>query len=458
MTQRSGQMAQTPALKEAPVESPGAPVPSFRTFTLIWFGQLVSLIGSGLTSFALGVWVYQQTGSVTQFALLSVATSIPGIILLPFAGALVDRWDRRWTMMVSDSAAALGTLCLSLLLASSQLELWHIYVAMAVNASASAFQWPAYSAATTLLVPKQHLARAAGMVQTARATSQVLSPLLAGFLVVTIGIHGVLLVDFATFLFAVTFLSLVRIPRPREATGAGRHGSLLSDIKFAGRYLTERPGLIRLLTFFSSINLFYSLAVVLVTPLMLSFKTAEVLGFTVSAGATGLLLGGLLVSAWGGPKRRIHGVVGTALVLGVSLMVVGVRPQVPLIAAGLFCFNFCIPIINSCSQAIWQVKVAAHLQGRIFAIRRMLVTSSSPLGYLLAGPLVDKVFEPLLAPGGVLAGSVGLVVGTGAGRGIGLVFLVLGLMCCIIGAWGLMSTRLMRIEEELPDATQEVRA
>lgn len=426
--------------------------PSFRTFVVIWLGQLASLVGSGLTSFALGVWVYQQTGSVTRFALINVATALPALVVLPFAGALVDRWDRRRTMIWADWGAAMGTVLVAVLLTLGRLEIWHVYVATAVSSLANAFHWPAYTAATTLLVPKEHLARAAGMAQFARAGSQIAAPLLAGLLVVTIGIRGVLLVDLATFVLAVLSLARVRIPSPEGKPGAGGWGALLREIRLGWRYLAERPGLVRLLIFFSSFNLFYSVAVVLVSPLILSFNTPAVLGATLSTGAAGMLLGGLLISLWGGPARRVAGLIGSSLLLAGSMLVIGLRPSVPLIAAGLFVFNFAIPVVNSCSQAIWQVKVEPALQGRIFAIRRMFATSSSPLGYLLAGPLADRVFEPLLAAGGPLAGSLGRLVGTGPGRGIALLFLALGILSSLVGVWGLFSRRLMRVEDELPDA------
>lgn len=428
--------------------------PGFRTFAWIWFGQLVSLVGSGLTSFALGVWVYQTTGSVARFALIAVAASVPALLLLPFSGVLVDRWDRRRTMMAADTAAGFATAGVAVLLALGKLEIWHIYLSAAVASVAGAFQWPAYAAATTLLVPSRHLARAAGMVQFARAAAQVAAPMLAGFLVATVGIRGVLLVDFATFLFAAATLWVARIPAPpgeRPATGAGPR-ALVGDVRWGLRYLRERPGLVRLMAFFSLTNLFSSASVMLVTPLVLAFADARTLGLVISAGATGLLLGGAGMSAWGGPRRHVYGVVLSGFVLGASLVMAGARPWVPLVVAGLFLFNLMVPVVNACSQAIWQVKVPPHLQGRIFAMRRMFATGGSPLGYLAAAHLVDRVFQPLMDHGGALAGSVGRVLGTGPGRGIALYFVCLGALCILTATWGVLSPRLMRVDTELPDA------
>ncbi|HEX2080626.1 MAG TPA: MFS transporter [Longimicrobium sp.] len=430
----------------------GAP-PGFRTFVLVWAGQLVSGVGTGFTSFALGVWVYRATGSVTAFSLILVAATLPTVLLLPFAGALVDRWDRRRTMIVADTVSASATLALALLLYADRLQIGYIYLAAMVYAACAAFQWPAYSAATTLLVPRHLLGRAAGMVEFAYATAGILSPLLAGILIGRIGIPGVMLVDCATTLAAVGTLAAVRFPGPKARAETGARPSLWTDVRFGVRYVAERPGLTRLLAFFSSINLFANFNHVLAVPLVLSFATPAVLGATLSTGAVGILLGGAVMSAWGGPRRRVRGIVLGGVVLGVSMVVAGLRPWAPLVAAGLFLFNLWAPVMNGCSQAVWQVKVPAELQGRIFAIRRMIATCTAPVCYLSAGPLADRVFAPLMADGGALAGALGpLLGGTGPGRGIGLLFVVMGGMCILVAVAGLLSPGLMRMEDDVPDA------
>jgi len=189
--------------------SPGA-----RTFALVWFGQLVSLIGSSLTSFALGVWVYERTGSTTQYALISFFITLPGFLMSPVAGALVDRWDRRLAMMLSDTGAACCTLFMAVLLLAGRLEIWHIYLAVGVSAVFTAFQYPAYMAAITLLISKKHYARASGLVDFAGALGYLIAPVLGGFLLTTIHMAGVILIDFATFLVSLFTLSVVRFPPP----------------------------------------------------------------------------------------------------------------------------------------------------------------------------------------------------------------------------------------------------
>ncbi|MDF5712393.1 MAG: MFS transporter [Rhizonema sp. NSF051] len=424
-----------------------------QVFILIWFGQLVSLIGSGFTSFSLGIWVYQSTGKVTQFALISLFTSLPGILISPLAGALVDRWDRRSCMLIADTGAGLSTLLIALLLNANRLEVGHIYLAVAVSATFNAFRWPAYGATTTLLVPKQHLGRASGIVHMAEAASRLISPMLAGLLVVTIRLEGVILIDCVTFLFAMVTLMLVRFPKPKiTVENKVEKGSLLHETTYGWTYITARPGLFGLLIFFAVSNFFIGVVTVLVTPLVLAFTSAAVLGTVLSIGGSGMLVGGLVMSAWGCPKNRVHSILGLTLLGGLCMLFAGLMPSVPVFFVVTLIYYFSVPMINGCDQAIWQSKVPPNVQGRVFAVRSMLAWASLPLAYLIAGPLADQVFEPLLAVGGSLAGSVGQIIGVGRGHGIALLFTVMGILDMLTVMGGYLYLPLRLLEEQLPDA------
>jgi DHA3 family macrolide efflux protein-like MFS transporter len=424
-----------------------------RTFIIVWLGQLVSLVGSGLTSFALGLWVYQHTGSVTQFALSGLFTVLPSVVLSPLAGALVDRWDRRWVMILSDTGAGLSTLIMAFLFFTGQVEVWHIYLAAGISAAFGAFQWPAYSAATTLLVSKKNLGRANGMVQLGRAASEILAPALAGVLVLAIQVQGVLLIDFATFLFAITTLLIVRLPRPDiTATGQTSKGSLWREAAYGWTYIAARRGLLGLLVFFAVVNLMWGMVGALITPLILGFTSADVLGIIISVAGGGMLVGSLVMSAWGGPKRRIDGVLRFELLSGLCFLLIGLRPSAWPIAIGAFGAHLTIAIIYGSNQAIWQSKVPPDIQGRVFATQQMIAKSSTPLAYLVAGPLADKLFEPLLAFDGPLAGSIGQITGVGPGRGIGLLFIVMGILKVVVTLGGYLYPRIRLVEDELPDA------
>jgi len=424
-----------------------------QVFFVIWLGQLVSLVGSGLTGFALGLWVYQRSGSVTQFAFIALFTVLPNILLSPVAGVLVDRWDRRWTMILSDAGAALSTLAVAILFLTNHLEVWHIYLAAATSSACSAFQVPAYLALITLLVPKQQLGRTGGMVQIGQAASDILAPALAGLLVVTIQVWGVLLIDFVTFLFAVLTLLMVRVPEHRIiARGKLGGQSLLSEAAYGWTYIAARPGLLGLLIFLAATNFFLGGMVgPLITPMILEIASPQILGIVISIAGSGMLVSSLVMSAWGGPQRRIAGILGFELLCGLCIVLIGLRPSAWLIAIGAFGAHFTLPIINGSNLAIWQSKVAPEVQGRVFAAQQAIAKAATPLAYLAAGPLADRIFGPALASGGPLAGSVGQIVGVGPGRGIGLLFIVMGILTMLATGIAYLNPRIRLVEGELPD-------
>lgn len=429
-------------------------VSSLRTFVIIWFGQLISTIGSGLTGFALGVWIYQETGSTMLFTLNMLAFALPTLIMSPFSGALVDRYDRRWMMILSDTGAGLSTFFIAILMYTHHLEIWHIFIATAFNAAFTSFQWPAYSAVTSLLVPKEQLGRASGMVQIGQAVSQLIAPALAGALLVLIGLKGVVLIDFVTFLFAVTTLLFVRVPKPAEtATGKAAKGTIWQEAAFGWKYIVARSGLLGLLIIFALFNLLSGIIDPLIVPLVLDMTTPDILGHLASFIGVGMLIGTLIMSAWGGPKRKINGVLGFLMISGAADILLGVTPLLWMMAISAFIMMLVMPIINGSSQTIWQRKVPADIQGRVFSVRRMIAWSMTPVAYIIAGVLNDKVFKPLLVEGGTLSETaIGKVLGVGPSRGTGLLFIIIGLLSVLVAASGYLNPHVRNVEDELPDA------
>jgi DHA3 family macrolide efflux protein-like MFS transporter len=414
------------------------------------------MVGSDMTEFALGVWVYQQTGSVTQFALISLFIYLPKILISPLAGALVDRWDRRWCMILSDSVAWLSTLFVMILRFSGGLEVWHIYLAVAVNSIFNAFQAPAYSAAVSQLVSPQQLGRANGMVQTTRAMARLVAPMMAGFLVSIIHIEGILIIDCLTFFAALGTLLSVRFPRLPGIHATEQRQSnirqLLEDISFGWNYIARRQGLLGLLILLGIFYLTEGVLQVVFWPLVLNFASTAELGIVLSISGCGMLLGSVMMSVWGGPKPRIYGILFLMPLQGTLLCLGGLRPSIFLAGMAAFGYLFLYPIIVSCNQTIWQSKVPYQLQGRIFALQIAIQQSLAILAYLCTGPLVDYVFEPLMAPNGLLAGSFGHLIGVGTGRGIGLMLTLMGVMNILATVLSYQAPRLRRVEKELPDA------
>ena len=248
----------------------------------------------------------------------------------------------------------------------------------------------------------------------------------------------------------------MRIPRsPVPPEGETRRASLLRDAAYGWSYITARPGLLSLLIFFAITNFLTGMVLVLGSPLILSFASVRVLGTILSIAGCGMLLGSLAMSTWGGPKRRVRSVLGFALLTGLCAIVSGSRPSAKLIAVSTFIYSCSLPIVLGSSQAIWQSKVAPEVQGRVFAVRRMIAWSTLPLAYLAAGPLADRVFTPLLVDGGPLSQTVGRVIGVGPGRGIGLLFIILGSLVMLTAVAGYAYPRLREMEDELPDAVVE---
>lgn len=421
------------------------------TFNVVWFGQLVSVLGSSLTSFALGIWIYQKTGSATQFALITLFATLPFFVLSPLAGAFVDRWDRRTVMILGDSAAALSTVAVAALLFSDQLEVWHLYASTAARSVFGTFQWLAWSASTSSLVDEPDLGRANGMTQLSQSLAQLVAPALAGALLGPLKLEGLFLIDFATFLVALITLSFVRFPPLKTVTA---RQSLWRDIAYGLPYIVKRPGLLALLLFFAAINLLVGTLSILTGPLVLAFAPASTYGLLQSVGGIGMVVGSLGLSAWGGPKRSIDGVLVGFGLGGVWMALAGLKPSVLLVGIAAFLFFLNLPIIFGSAQTIWQKKVEPAVQGRVFAMNNLISGLSFPLASLIAGPLAERGFEPLLAPGGPLAASVGLWIGVGPGRGIGLMFIVLGALTSLLALGGYLYRPLRLVETLLPDAAQ----
>lgn len=425
---------------------------SLRDFLLIWFGQLVSGVGSRLTSFALGLWVYQTTGSTTRFAMVFVAMAVPTLLLLPFAGALVDRWDRRRTMIVCETVSALVIGAMALLLAFDRLDLWQVYIGVGVSAMTNTFLQPAYAASVPLLADREQLTRVNGLIQTGQGLSLVGGPALASILEHFIGISGVLAVDALTFVVGAAFIVLARVPKPpRDETV---EDDLLREAHEGWRYVCERPGLLGLLGISAMGSFLFAIASIAITPLVLITVNQDVrlLGLQMSLSCSGLLVGGLLVTLWGGSRHKIHSMLGFSILSGLAIAAHGLLPSLTLLIVAGFLMFLTIPPAQAASMALWQTKVPSQILGRAMATLRMTSEAAVPIGFLLAGPLAEYVFEPLMMPGGALAGTVGAVIGVGPGRGLALMFIVLGVSMMAVAAAGYAFRSVRRAEYDIPDA------
>lgn len=426
-----------------------------RTFIVIWLGQIISQLGSAMTGFAVSIWLYEQTGEATTLSIAMGAYITSLIVVSIFAGTIVDRSDRKTIMIVSDLVAGVTTIIMLILFLNGSLALWHIVILNIFNGGFNSLQWPAFSSAITMLVPKEQYARVDGLQSLGGSASGIFAPMLAAALLAVVGFQGVMVIDIVSFLFAVGALLFVTIPNPpRTEAGAEGSGSFLQETAYGFRYVFKRPSLVALQSVFLVLNFFATFGVVITIPMILA-RTGNnevLLGTVQGIGAAGGVAGGLLLTAWGGFKRRIHGVLGGMIMsslLGTVLMGLGSGPIMWAMAA--FFSSFFIPILNGSNQAIWQSKVAPDLQGRVFSVRRLIAWLVNPIATFAAGPVADNVFEPAMMEGGRWSETFGWLVDTGAGSGMSLMFIVMGVCMASAAIIGYCVPIVRNVEDILPD-------
>lgn len=428
-----------------------------QTFLIVWIGQVVSLLGSKLTEFALGFWIldqtYKETGTITQFALTILFMYLPKVIISPLAGVIVDRWNRRYAMMISDFGTGIVTLIVLFLVLSDNLAVWHIYLVLIASSSLNAFQQPAYTASITQLVPSNNLSRANGMVQASFAIAKIAAPAIAGLLMKFVGLETILFIDIATFIVAIITLISVKFPKFNQRSRARKKviNQVIADTLAGWNYIVLRPGLTRLVSFISISYFSMGILEVVLWPLLYQPGSTDELGFVLSVGGCGMLAGSVLMSVWSGPKNRVKAIICFAGIQSIIIFVGGMKISPIVLAVGIFGYLFSQPIIVSCNQAIWQSKVPSRLQGRVFALQQTLERSLAICAYLLAGPLVDNVFNPLMKEGGIIAQIIGKIINTGLGQGVTLLLVLIGILNLVVVAIAYREPRLRHLETELPD-------
>ncbi|SEH00062.1 Predicted arabinose efflux permease, MFS family [Nonomuraea solani] len=424
---------------------------------MVWSGQVITLVGNSVLRFSLIIQAWTVDHQATQVVALSLCALLPQVLLSPTAGALVDRLRKRTALQLADLGGLVAVGAMTAVYFLGDLHLWLVYVTVALLGAAAAFQYPALSSAVPLLVDKEQLQRANGLLATAKSVADVGGPALAGLLVVTGGLGAVLWVDLVSFAVALLTVRIVRMDgdSPGEA---GTRKRLGADSLEGLRYLFGHPGLRGLILVFFTVNLVMVFGFAVVQPMILARTGSDVSALAgVNAGiGVGGIAGGLLLAAWGGPKNRVRG-----MMLGVVGMCVSAQIVMSMVhgvvawTAAILVGALIMPIVNGTLQSIIQTKVPKERQGRVFGAVLFVSQISSPLAMACSGPLADHVFEPQAAAGTGLAGLLRPFVGTGPGSGMAAMLLIAGLLGSGAALWGLARRAIRHIDVLTPDLEKQ---
>ncbi|WP_256759552.1 MFS transporter [Cohnella sp. WQ 127256] len=399
---------------------------AFGKFILLWSGQLVSTIGSGLTAFGLGVYIYQQTGQASAMALVTLLAFMPSLLLSPVTGVLADRYDRRILMILGDSLSAIGLVFILICLLNGEAQLWQICVGVTLSSVFSSLLDPAYKATVTDLLTEEQYTKASGFVQVAGSAKYLISPALAGYLLIVSDVKLLLIIDICTFF--VTVASTLAVRRGLASKKSEQTGSFMREFKEGWRAVSSNRGVLVLVIMTSVMTFFLGFIETLTMPMILAFSDSAVLGTLETIIALGMLVSSVLIGMVR-IKRSFVKILSLSLFWeGIFMAVFGLRENIILLGISGFLFFAMLPFVNTTLDYLVRTNIDNSVQGRAWSLIGLLSQLGFIVAYMLSGVLADYVFTPLLIEGGELAGSVGRIIGTGSGRGTGLLIIIAGIL------------------------------
>jgi len=418
-------------------------------FILVWLGQLISTIGSGLTAFALGVYAYQKTQTATSFALITLFTFLPSILLRPLGGVMADRFDRRLMMVLGDLGSALGLIFILMMLNTGTFQMWYLYLGVAISSFFVAFQSPAYKSSVTDMLTEEQYAKASGLIQLASSSQFLISPVVAGFLMSVTDIKTILLIDISTFLIAISAVLVIKKSLETSASKSSEgKASLLEDLKEGWEVISQRQGVLVLIYIISLVTLFVGFVQTLLGPMILAFSNARTLGTLQSLSATGMLVSSLYIGIFSKSEKMARTLVISLGLGGFFFALLGITTNLMLLTLGGFGFFCALPFINTAADVLIRKNIENDKQGRVWGLIGIISQLGYIIAYCAAGFLADKVFNPLMVKGGILAPLLGPLIGMGKGRGIGVILILSGICTILIAIITSRIKAITRLEKE----------
>ncbi|MCE5251610.1 MFS transporter [bacterium] len=421
---------------------------SFRQFLIIWTGQLLSRIGSGISAFTLGVHLYQKSGSTSAYSFLLLAAFLPSVMLAPIGGVIADRRNRKLMMALGDIGSSFGILFIIAMLYVYPDKYWPSYLGVAVSSLFVALHAPAFKSSVTDFLDEKEYARASGMIQFAEASRYLLAPVIAAYLLTRLRLQFVLAIDMATFvLAAVTVLLVSSVSWQRVSTlPRGRFREELAD---GIRYIASNNDISRLLILTMAVTFFTGILQALFVPIILSFTDATALGIIQSTAASGMILGSILIGLFSKTSQQNRTLLLSLFAAGFFYLLIGTTTKPVLLTVTAFGFFFTLPFVNTSLEVLFRRNIANDLQGRVWSLISLLSQTGMLVAFGVAGILADHFFNPLLDGHGPVSDILGKILGTGPARGSGLMIIISG---CMLMACALFYKRKKRVHEMIQTA------
>lgn len=432
------------------------PTISIKPFAILLVAQGLSIFGTSLTGFAMGVWVYREVGSVTIFFMIALAHGIPLVLLSPLAGAVVDRVNRKRIILLAQLAALSMTVLLMYLFLNQLLRPWHIIALVALNSIFQSFVWPAVTATVPLMVPKSQLTRANGMISMVFGVIHLTSPAISGTLYDKVGINIIFIIDLFTYACAFAAVLLMHIPQPCQIqTSKLQSESMLKSISDGWHYLNENSSLKYLILFYSAVASILMAMGVMVQPMILSFTTPQKMGFILSVAGSGVFVGSIVMMALRSMNRHMPIIIAAAFCAGIFCLLTPISKTPWVLAIGGFFIMACFPVFDANNRALLQRKVEPSMLGRVLGLRNFSLGITRFFMMLITGLIVDYFFEPAMLDTGFLSPILGDIYGVGKGRGIALLISILGGSTLVFASIALYMRSIRKIDTIIDDFKDE---